>query len=69
MAKMAKSGEGADWYFQLLAPHEEGLIEELKSYGVFPKDFLEKDQALKWLWPIWKKTQMQILKDKPAQIC
>ena len=61
--------DGADLYFQLLAPHEEGFIEKLKSYGVFPKDFLEKDQALKWLWPIWKRTQMQILKDKPAQIC
>ena len=59
----------ADWSFQLLSPHEEGFMEDLKSYGVFPKDFLEGDPSLKWLWPIWKRTQMQYLKKRPAQIC
>ncbi len=67
--KFKMDDTGGDWQFQLLAPHDNDFIEELKSYGIFPKDFLERDQALKWLWPIWKRTQMQGLRDKPAQIC
>ena len=58
----------SDWFFQLLSPHEEEFKEHLNSYGVFPKDFLERDQALKWLWPVWKRTQMRYLRKKPAQI-
>ena len=49
-----------EWIFQLLSPHEEGLMDDLKSQGVFPRDFMEWDQDLKWLWPVWKKAQMQI---------
>ena len=67
--KFQKDKNQIDWFFQLLSPHEEDFIDDLSSYGVFPKDFLERDQALKWLWPIWKKTQMQCLRKKPAQIC
>ena len=64
-----KNENWTDWFFQLLSPHEESFMDDLKSYGLFPRDFLERDQALKWLWPIWKKTQMQHLKKHLAQIC
>ena len=58
----------SDWFVQLLTPHEEEFMNELKAYGLFPMDFLESDQNLKWLWPVWKKSQMQCLKNKLAQI-
>ena len=58
-----------DLVFQLLSPHEEDFMDQLMSYGLFPKDFLEWDQDLNWLWPIWKRTQMQFLRSKSAQIC
>lgn len=61
--------DGDDCLFQLLSPHEESFMDDLKSCGVFPQDFLEGDQALKWLWPIWKRTQMQCLKKQSRQIC
>ena len=55
-----------EWVFQLLAPHELDIMEGLETCGVFPKDFLEKDQELKWLWPVWKKSQIDILRGKPV---
>lgn len=65
--KMIKvRGEG---FFQLLSPHEEILMDTLKSYNVYPKEFLEKDRGLKWLWPIWKRTQMQAAQRRDRQIC
>ena len=56
-----------DWFFQLLSPHEEGVMVDLKSKGVFAKDFLEVDSSLKWLWPSWKRTQLQGLRGKSFQ--
>ena len=44
--------------FQFLTPHEEHFMEALQTNGVFPKDFLEVDTSLKWLWPLWKKNQI-----------
>ncbi len=67
--KFKKNEVGTDIYFQLLSPHEESLIEKLNSLGVFPRDFLEGDQSLKWLWPIWKRAQIQNLKQRPTKIC
>lgn len=66
---LQKEENSADCSFQLLSPHEESFMDDLNSYGIFPKDFLERDQDLKWLWPIWKKTQMQDMKKKFRQIC
>ena len=66
---LKKDDNWADWSFQLLSPHDESFMDQLKSYGLMPKDFLEGDQSLKWLWPIWKRTQMQYAKKQPAQIC
>lgn len=67
--KLKKEEDFSDLNFQLLAPHEEDFMNDLKSYGIFPREFLESDQSLKWLWPIWKRTQMQSLKRESAQIC
>ena len=53
---------GWDSSFQLLSPHAEGFMEDLKNQGIFPKDFLEFDSSLKWLWPLWKKNQIKNLK-------
>ena len=55
--------------FQLLSPHKEEFTDDLKLYGLFPREFLEWDQDLRWLWPIWKKTQMRVLRKKPVQMC
>ena len=67
--KFKKNEDFTDWAFQLLSPHEDDFMDDLKSYGIFSKDFLEWDQGLKWLWPLWKRTQMKHLKKQPAQIC
>ncbi|MCZ0932427.1 MAG: hypothetical protein OXJ52_04665 [Oligoflexia bacterium] len=56
-----------NWFFQLLSPHEEEFMTELKSKGVFARDFLEVDSSLKWLWPSWKKVQLKGLRDKSFQ--
>ena len=50
--------------FQLLLPHSADFMSELKSKGLFPKDFLEFDSSLKWIWPSWKKLQLKGLKEK-----
>ena len=67
--KLKKNEDFTDWTFQWLSPHEDVFGENFKSYGIFPKDFLEKDQDLNWLWPLWKKTQMRFLRKNSAQIC
>ena len=41
-----------------LCPHEDGLLDYMNSIGVSSRDFLEYDEDLKWLWPIWKRTQL-----------
>ena len=51
-----------EWFFQMLSPHEEEFMNGLKSKGIFVKDFLESDSSLKWLWPSWKKIQLQSFK-------
>ena len=67
--KFKKNENFSDWTFQFLSPHEEKFMDDLKSHNIFAKDFLEWDQALKWLWPMWKKTQMQCWRKKlSAQI-
>lgn len=64
--KIKQERDPSAYFFQLVSPHEEVFMEALKSYGLEPIDFLERDQALKWLWPIWKKTQMQYLRKRLA---
>ena len=56
-----------DWkecFFQLLSPHGEEFTAQLADQGVFARDFLEFDSSLKWLWPDWKKSQLQYLKNR-----
>ena len=53
--------------FQLLAPHEAEFMAELKSKGFIVKDFLEFDSSLKWIWPSWKKLQLERLKSQSVQ--
>ena len=43
--KLKKNEDLTDWTFQLLSPHEEGFMNDLKSYGIFPREFLETDQV------------------------
>jgi len=49
--------------FQLLSPHTESFMEELRTQGIFAKDFLEQDSSLKWLWPAWKRNQIKNFKE------
>ena len=56
--------DAEEWIFQLLSPHEEGIVEDLKRQAVSPRDFMEWNQDLKWLWPVWKRAQMQSLRKK-----
>ena len=51
-----------DYFYQLLSPHSEDTMRDLRSKGIFPKDFLQVDNSLKWLWPIWKRDQISRLK-------
>ena len=67
--KFEKNENFSDLTFQLLSPHDDEFMSDLKSYGVFPREFLESDRSLKWLWPIWKRTQMQTVRKEPANIC
>ncbi|MBC6415918.1 MAG: hypothetical protein GDA46_05965 [Bdellovibrionales bacterium] len=46
-------------FFQLLSPHSQETIELLNAQGIFPRDFLESDTSLKWLWPLWKREQIK----------
>ena len=53
--------------FQLLSPGGQNLKYHLKSLRMAVKDFLEEDSGLKWLWPLWKKIQLESAKRKPSQ--
>ncbi len=44
--------------YRFLCPHENSLEDYMKSIGVSTRDFLEYDEDLKWLWPLWKRTQL-----------
>ena len=55
-------GDSYDYFYQLLSPHSEEIMRDLRSKGIFPKDFLEADTSLKWLWPKWKRDQINRLK-------
>ena len=48
-----------DSSFQFLIPHNDKTKIELENLGVFAKDFLGIDSSLRWLWPIWKRSQIQ----------
>lgn len=50
--------------FKLLNPHNEETNDQLEAYDLFSQEFLEWDQDLKWLWPVWKKAQIKSLKNK-----
>ena len=50
--------EDSPFIYQLLNPHETEFFYILKSFSIYPREFLEWDSELKWLWPIWKKTQI-----------
>ena len=59
-----------DWYLQLLSPHEDSFMDQLQSRGIFVRDFLSSDSSLRWLWPVWKKSQISKSKNAvfaPAQ--
>jgi len=43
---------------RFLCPHKEDVLQHMESMGLCPRDFVEYDEDLKWLWPIWKKTQI-----------
>jgi len=51
-----------DSSFQFLIPHTDKSSQELEKAGVFAQDFLSSDPSLRWLWPIWKRSQIQELK-------
>lgn len=66
--KIKENSKEGESFFYLLSPHKEDFMENLKSHGIFPKDFLEEDQALNWLWPIWKKMQVWNLRNAPSEL-
>ena len=65
--KASLKKDWGSWFFQLLAPHEESFMLELRTKDIFARDFLEADSSLKWLWPSWKKAQLKHLKSKLSQ--
>ena len=66
--KVRLKKDWGNWFFQLLSPHEEEFMVELRTKGIFARDFLESDSSLKWLWPSWKKVQLRYLKTKLSQV-
>lgn len=44
--------------FQLLSPNEQHLKYQLESLHLTVRDFLEEDEGLRWLWPLWKRAQL-----------
>ncbi len=44
--------------YRFLCPHEDALLNYMKSIDISPRDFLEYDGNFRWLWPIWKRTQL-----------
>ncbi|MDE0092191.1 MAG: hypothetical protein OXN83_02765, partial [Oligoflexia bacterium] len=57
--KISLKTDWESYFFQLLSPHDIEFINDLQYKGVFPKDFLESDSSLNWLWPLWKKIQLR----------
>ena len=52
-----------DRVVQFLGPNEQGLKQRLEeSLNLYVQDFLEGDEGLRWLWPLWKKTQIRVRK-------
>ena len=45
---------------QFLGPNEQELKQRIEeSLNIYVQDFLEGDEGLRWLWPIWKKMQIR----------
>ena len=44
--------------YKFLCPHKDSLLGYMRSIEISPRDFLEHDEDLRWLWPIWKRTQL-----------
>lgn len=53
--------------YQFLSPHKGKTLDDLLSLDIRPMDFLEADQDLKWLWPSWKKTQMNAMHNSTTE--
>lgn len=47
---------------QFLGPNRQDLKQRIESFELYVQDFLEADEGLRWLWPIWKKTQIHASK-------
>ena len=41
---------------QFLGPNKQGLKRLIESFNLYVQDFLEADEGLRWLWPLWKKS-------------
>lgn len=52
-------GGEADQVVQFLGPNEQELKQRIESFNLYVQDFLEGDEGLRWLWPLWKKTQIR----------
>ena len=51
---------GAEQVVQFLGPNEQDLKQRIEeSLNIYVQDFLEGDEGLRWLWPIWKKMQIR----------
>lgn len=66
LSYLKKESCGKDMFFQFLSPHNEKLALYLNSRGIYPKDFLESSSSLSWLWPLWKRNQIDLYKKKLA---
>ena len=67
--KIKKEGRELDCIFQFLTPHEREFTDRLQGMDIFPEDFLEEDADLNWLWPAWKRSQIQRPRSGRAKIC
>ena len=48
---------------QFLGPNEQKLKQRVEEFlDLYVHDFLEGDEGLRWLWPLWKKTQIRVSK-------
>lgn len=54
--------------YQFLAPHNSQTLDELLSINIEPRDFLQGDQDLKWLWPDWRRAQIKNLDDNDLEV-
>ena len=51
-----------DQIVQFLGPNKQELKQRIESFNLYIQDFLEADEGLRWLWPIWKKAEIQASK-------